>query len=477
MRWYRDLYFWRQSVILFADASYSVGTGFMLSFPSLLNAAILSPNSNDITVTKSQASSIAGSQGLGGTIGFCFLPFFMQTFGRKTVHIAINLLVGIGFLIFVLASNIESLYAARLIQGLSICGVYVTTIMIAEYSDARRRGYFITLKKGAVAVGSLICHSIGVFLEWRQVAALAIIPNIVAIIMTFFWPESPYFLAFKERFDECEKSYKWLHGDSPKNDKDLEDIILAQENRILRERNKKSFKKTILKMFRKDFQIPFWVVCLLTLIIDCCGRYYTLAYLIQMLIEITGDKSIAIIFTIGSDFLTVVAIAFSCFYIKAFKRRQNLFFFGFSSVTLMYLISLITYIRINFNIAISVWLAPAIILFNVFIVNAGVIPICFAIIGEIFPVEHKGSGLLTTGIVFTLLYAGVLKFTPIMMENTGVQGTYAIYGSLNLISLVILYFILIETKDKTLQEIENDVKGIKKRDKYKCTINEQPLMR
>ncbi|XP_032524997.2 facilitated trehalose transporter Tret1-like [Danaus plexippus] len=470
-----DRYFWRQGLVFFADLSYSINTGFMLSFPSLLNAAILSPNTTDIRATNDQASSIAGSQGLSGVIGFCLLPFLLQSLGRKVVNIGINAIVGVGFLVFVLANNIAALYAARMIQGLSICGVYVTIITLAEYCNAKRRGYFITLKKGSVAIGSLMCHSMGLFWTWRQVAAFAIIPNIIAIFMTFFWPESPPFLAMKGRYSECEKSYKWLHGEGSEVKKDFEAIISAQMERRTQEKNKMSFKTTFLKIFRKDYLLPFVVVNLLTLIIDCCGRYYTLAYIVQIVIDITGDASIATYCTIGSDLLTVVALACSCFIVSTFKRRQNLFTFGAISVILMFLTSIVTYFRTEFNISINVWLAPIIILTNIFVVNAGVIPTCFAIVSEIFPIEHKGSGLCTTGIVFTLLYAGVMKFTPMLMEHTGVHGTFAIYATLNLVSFVILYFILIETKDRTLQEIEDELKGIKKRDGIYPYNNDQLL--
>ncbi|XP_032524923.2 facilitated trehalose transporter Tret1-like [Danaus plexippus] len=471
MALFGDRYMWRQYAILLTDFVCSISSGFLLAFPSVLNPAILSPNSTDIKATSAQASSIAGSQGLAGAAGLVLLPFCMNSIGRKSVHIVINFVMGFGFLIFSLATNILYLYAGRIIQGVILSGVYVTSIMVAEYSDPTRRGYFITIKKGSVALGSLTCHLMGIYCTWRQCAIFAIFPNLLAIIMTLYWPESPSYLAMKGRYKECEKSHKWLFGENSEQMKNLEDIIAAQRERRSREKNKNPLRTTITKMFKKDYVIPFVVVSLLTIIIDCSGRYYMNAYIGQILTEMIDKKSVANYFALGSDTLGIIALICSCFIIKMFGRRQNLFGFGAVCVMLMYLISILTYLKSNYPQIVFGLLPPIVILVNVFIVNVGIIPTCFTIVGEIFPLEHKSSGIFTTGIVFNLFYAAVLKFTPLMIEYGGIQVTFAVFATINLICFLILYFILIETKDKTLQEIENELKGIKS----PCS-NEQLLM-
>ncbi|XP_069362720.1 probable metabolite transport protein CsbC isoform X2 [Maniola hyperantus] len=395
-------------------------------------------------------------------LGFFMVPFLMQTLGRKTVHIVLNLSVSIGFLIFALAQSVPVLFVAKVTQGLALCGVYVTSIILGEYSHPKRRGYFMTLKKCSVAIGSLMCHSMALCWTWRQIAAFAIIPHIIAILVTLMWRESPSFLAFNGRYDECDKSHTWLHGDSPKQKIELEDLIATQMERREQAKNKKNLKTVIKKLLKKDFMKPFIIASVLTLLVDACGRYYMLAYVVQILTEITGDKSIAAFCTIGADTLTIIALLISCYIIRCFKRRTLLFTAGITSVILMFLTSLVAILKTYHTIGESaLWITPSIILLNVFIVNVGIVPICFAIIGEIFPLEHKGTGSFATGIVFTILYALVMKFTPLMMEKTGIEGTFGIYGLHVIFALSILYFVLNETKDKTLQEIENEIRGVK----------------
>ncbi|XP_039761292.1 facilitated trehalose transporter Tret1-like [Pararge aegeria] len=457
-----DVYFWRQSVVLTADCMHSIGTGFMLSFPAVLQPAILSLNSTGIHATLDQASWVAASHGLAGIVGFLMVPHLMQTLGRKVVHIGINVFASVGFLIFALARSVPALYIARITQGLTLCGVYVTPIMLGEYSHPKRRGYFITLKKCSVAIGSLMCHTMDLCWTWKQIAAFAIAPHIASIAMTFIWPESPAFLALNGRYDECDKSHTWLHGDSPKNKKELEDLIATQMERREQAKKKCNLKNVMRKMLEKDFLKPFIIAALLTMIVDACGRYYMLAYVVEILTEITGNKAIAAFCTIGADTLTIVALLVSCYVIRCCKRRNLLFTTGTISVLLMFLTSLFTVLKSRHIFGEStIWIIPIIILLNVFIVNVGVIPVCFAVIGEIFPLEHRGTGSCATGIVFSILYALVMKFTPLIMETTGVEGTFGIYGFLVVVGLFLLYFILNETKDKTLQEIENEIRGVK----------------
>ncbi|XP_045518648.1 uncharacterized protein LOC123710655 [Pieris brassicae] len=64
MRCFKDVYFWRQSLILIGDSVHSAGTGLMLSFSSVLNPALLS-NSTDIRATPEEVSWIY-KLGVGG---------------------------------------------------------------------------------------------------------------------------------------------------------------------------------------------------------------------------------------------------------------------------------------------------------------------------------------------------------------------------------------------------------------------------
>ncbi|KAH9643911.1 hypothetical protein HF086_016461, partial [Spodoptera exigua] len=416
----------------------------MLAFPSVLTPALVS-NSSDIIATPDQASWIAACNGLAGMCGFFILSPILQISGRKLAHISCNLPLLIGWVILTLANSIQALFAARIIQGLAIGGIYINSIIIGEYVDFRRRGCFLTIKKIAIGVGILVCHSSSLFLDWRQISMFAICLPTIGVILTLFWPESPSYLAMKGRFEECERSFIWLHGHS--NLKELEHILSNQ----MKNKPETSFRFLI----KKDFLKPILIVSLLTLLLDLCGRYYFVVYVIEIMVELIGDQSLATYCSIGADLLTVIAFTSSCFIINRYKRRTILFVFGALTVFLMFSVSLLMLLKhykVGTNI---VFLTPSFIIMQCVVVNFGLIPVSFTLIGEVFPLRYKGYSSCVSGIVFTFLYTLTLKLTPILMENTGIGGAYAIYGLSMGVSLMLLYFVVPETKDKTLQEIED----------------------
>ncbi|XP_045779912.1 sugar transporter ERD6-like 6 isoform X4 [Maniola jurtina] len=405
-------------------------------------------------------------------------PYIMKMYGRKAVYIGLNIFTALGFLIFSLANNVPSLYAARIVQGIPTFALFMSTFVVGEYSHPKRRGYFVSIKKSMVSIGSLLCHSLGMCCTWKQIAAFAILPYILSLILTLTWRESPSFLALTEQYDECEKSHRWLFGDNTKNKTELEELISTQMNARKLAKNKRNMRTVIKKLLKKEFIKPFLIVSLLTIVIDASGKYYMIAYVVQILTEVMNDRSVAAYMTIGSDILTLAALIISCFVIRCCKRRTLLFTSGITCVFLMCLTSLITFLKSHYHIGESLywWFIPSIILSNVFVVNVGIVPSGFAIMSEIFPLEYKGIGVCSTGLVFVIMFSLVMKFTPLMMEKTGIEGTFGIYALHVVVCLFILYFILNETKDKTLQEIEKEIRGIKQAKFNEYYFNDKPLI-
>lgn len=397
----------------------------------------------------------ASSNGFAGVIGFLIIPPIMQTFGRKTVIVAINAFLLIGWLTFVFANNVEALFVARVTQGVTVGGFLVTSMIVSEYASPARRGYFLVLKKLSLSAGVLICHLTSIFWNWRQISGLAGFINLLCIVLTFFWVESPSHLAMKGRFDESEKSFVWLHGNDLQVKKELTMLISTQMERINKIPEKNSVTMFLKQFLKRDFRKPFFIAMVLSLVIESSGRHYFSTYSIQILIKIIGDKSIALYLTLGVDCLTILALFISCFVIQRFKRRTLLFTFGSVGSLLLFIISLI----ILYNG--SLWITSFLVLFFSVVSNIGVVPISFSMFGEIFPLEKKGTGAAVTGMMMSLLYAITLRVIPTSIKKLGLECTFSIFGFGILICLLILYFILPETKDKTLPQIESEIKGVK----------------
>lgn len=99
---------------------------------------------------------------------------------------------------------------------------------------------------------------------------------------------------------------------------------------------------------------------------------------------------------------------------------------------------------------------PTILLFSFILFGtAGILTLPFAIIAEIYPQKSRGmaSGL-TMGLAFTMAFL-MLKTFLSTFEIFGNTAVFFFYSIVSLIGIAFGYFILPETKGKSLQEIEN----------------------
>lgn len=100
------------------------------------------------------------------------------------------------------------------------------------------------------------------------------------------------------------------------------------------------------------------------------------------------------------------------------------------------------------------WLPVVLILTYVFTSTLGLLTIPFAMNAEIFPQKYRGFGSgITICATYTICFVCV-KLYPEMVDNFGSFNICLLYGTCSLLSIIYVYFVLPETKGKSLAEIE-----------------------
>ncbi|XP_059050792.1 facilitated trehalose transporter Tret1-like [Achroia grisella] len=240
-----------------------------MAFPSVLILSILSTTA-DIKGTQDDASWLGACNAITGLIGFFVLSPIMQKFGRKSTNILVNIIVAAGWITFSFATSITTLFIGRLIHGICFGAVHINAIMISEYTDAKRRGYFGAIKKFSVSLGVLCCHSLALCWTWKQISIFAILPALIVIILTWFWPESPSFLALKGRFEDCKESFYWINGNSVEKENELTVLIASQSQRIEKKKRKQANVLNVLfqALSQRNFLNSLFTATVLTLSSD-----------------------------------------------------------------------------------------------------------------------------------------------------------------------------------------------------------------
>nr|XP_021195371.2 facilitated trehalose transporter Tret1 [Helicoverpa armigera] len=437
--------------------------GFVLSYPAILTPAITRNTSDGgVQASKDEASWIAAAYSMTGGIGFLILPPLMQTYGRRFINVTMNLIILSGWVIIALSPNVHLLITGRAIQGLSFGGLYICSILAGEYSHPKRRGFFIIFKITATSVGELICHGYGFTVSWRLMAGLASIPPALAALGTAVWPESPSWLAYKGRYDECVASFALIRGKGTESKREVQELISAQQEL----RNVKKFitsgvlLRNLQAMKTREFLKPFTVVLIIIILTQVCGRHYLLAYVVQIMISLTGDQSKAYYYTIGLDAMKIIAVLTSSYIVRICRRRTLLLGTGTLVCMLLSLVC-IFHLLVQEKIINKTWLTPILLIMYNIVCYVGVIPVSMVLKGELFPIEYKGLGTSVLGIFYSLSSMILIKSTSTILDVLDTHGTFAVYLIIAVMCLLCLYHILPETKDRTLQNIELEFLDIK----------------
>ena len=89
--------------------------------------------------------------------------------------------------------------------------------------------------------------------------------------------------------------------------------------------------------------------------------------------------------------------------------------------------------------------------------NMSIGPIMWVIFSEIFPNSVRSIALPFAALVQTISSWSIQQFFPWQLDNMGVGSIFLIYALLGLTGLLIMFFILPETKGKSIEQIESDL--------------------
>ncbi|KAG6448274.1 hypothetical protein O3G_MSEX005406 [Manduca sexta] len=385
----------------------------------------------------------------------------MDVYGRKVAHFLVIIPGVVGWILMYFANNVLGLMIGRILGGITAgATVALGAIVIGEYSAPKYRGMFLNLKTAAVCLGGMIVHILGHFCHWRTVALYALIPSTAALIIICTWPESPAWLISKQQYERSEVTFYWLRGKTDESHKEIEMMIKAQMGNMSKQVGKQKMMDRTMeflrKFTRKDFLKPLFIVIVGGMLLESCGRHWFPAYALQIIGEITGSKSQSFYYTLCIDVIITTSAVCSSILVKIMKRRMLLFSTGFAAFFVLMIVS--TYLFLMSRDLVPnnhPWIPISLSVVYFILANLGCTPIPLALLGELYPLAHRGAGSAVSGVWLSIGLMLGLQLTPHFMVSYKVYGTFAIFGVIMGISLVILYFSLPETKDRTLQEIED----------------------
>jgi len=167
-------------------------------------------------LTYGQSGAILLSSGIGAPIGSLFWGWMADKIGRRTVMIltVLNFSIATGFMALTPDHGWLFLSVCRFFVGMGVTGLYTVDIAIVqEFVPAYKRGWITGLTTTLLPAGTLLGALAGAYLEpsigWRGLFAVGLLPAGLTLMIRAWVPESPHWLIGKGRHDEARKSLAW----------------------------------------------------------------------------------------------------------------------------------------------------------------------------------------------------------------------------------------------------------------------------
>ncbi|XP_022789904.1 solute carrier family 2, facilitated glucose transporter member 8-like [Stylophora pistillata] len=210
--------------------------------------------SSAFRLTVEQGSWFSSMICFGMMIGFPFIGWAINKFGRKGTMMLCAIPFVLGWLLISYARNVAMLYAGRSITGVACgaasftssvsgrkiakrslfqmsrikwLGIFVKGVYVGEIAAARVRGALCNLKCLGFSLGVLLSLAVGVLCHWRWLAFIGTIPPTLVLILMIPMPQSPHWLLGKNRTCEALEAFLWLRGPNADVDEECSTIKKA----------------------------------------------------------------------------------------------------------------------------------------------------------------------------------------------------------------------------------------------------------
>jgi SP family sugar porter-like MFS transporter len=369
--------------------------------------------------------------------------------------------VGVG-----LSNQFNTFVIYRIIGGIAIgLASNLSPMYIAEVSPASVRGRFVSVNQLTIAIGVLMAQLVNWLISishempdkatteqiltswngqsgWRWMFAACAVPSLLFFVFSMLIPESPRWLV---KNGNSEKAFKVLEkiGGGEYAREELTQIETSLENEIGKVHFRELLDKGVVKILALGMFLAFFQ--------QWCG-INTIYYYAEDVFRAAGFDVKDVMFNIVIT--GIVSLVFTFVAIGTVDRygRKILLLIGslglsatFGLIGLCYLFHLPGFLLLILTVT-----AIAFYSFSL-------APIVWVLLSEIFPNRIRGAAMSVA--VFTLWIGNfTLSYSfPSLNDGIGTTWTFWIYGIICLVGFTIVRKYLVETKGKSLEQIEEEM--------------------
>lgn len=398
---------------------------------------------------------------VGCLIGAMVAGAMADKYGRKPLLIWSAVLFTVSAVATGAFDNFTLFNIARFIGGVGIgIASALSPMYIAEVSPTAVRGRLVSLNQMTIVLGILgaqicnwqIAEDVPAFftnadilaswngqMGWRWMFWAEAVPAALFLILAFFIPESPRYMAMKSEDKKALATLSMIGGEEYAR----EELVVINATRAA-----EAEQAGLKTLFTRKYAAVLTLGIVVAVFQQWCGTNVIFNYAQEIFSAAgysVGDVLFNIVITgVANVIFTIVAL----FTIDRWGRR-SLMLFGASSLAIIYLI-LGTCYHLQITGFFMVILVVAAI--SAYAMTLG--PVTWVLLAEIFPNKVRGVAMATCTFA---LWTGCTTLTysfPSMNAALGSSGTFWIYAVICAVGFIYLFRSCPETKGISLEELE-----------------------
>ncbi|KAF5276538.1 hypothetical protein FQR65_LT03968 [Abscondita terminalis] len=420
--------------------------------------AVLQSSSSPIKIEDSHKVWLENLYMFGGLAGLPLTIYLIDKFGRKKSMIIAAVENLVAWILLGTANSVEMLLVARFLAGLGGDVNFVATpTYIAEISEKEIRGRLGSIIHIMMSVGILLIYSIGSFVSIPLSSGIGAFFIIIQLITFSFMPESPYYLLIKNKTEDARNSLKVL-----RNCENVDDEFDQICEIVQRENKDRGRPIDLIKV--KSNRKAFFIMAILNIGFHFSGMSVLLMNshkLVEDADSLISSNAVAILFS----FLMLVACLISAAIIDKAGRKVLLFGSSFLTGILILILALyFTAKKINIDVGNYNWVPVFVVLSYAVVFKCGLGLVPIVITAELYPTNIKAVGCALSDTMYLLAGGASISLYHILSDNFGVEVPFFVFSFCCFIVGIISVYVIPETKGKTLEEIQQMLKGIPHQD-------------
>ncbi|CAL9356173.1 Major myo-inositol transporter IolT [Streptomyces sp. enrichment culture] len=415
----------------------------------------------DLGLTPVTEGMVTSSLLLGAALGAVTGGRLSDARGRRRAILLLAVLFFVGALGCTLAPTTAVMIVARFVLGLAVGGASVTVpVYLAEVSPAERRGALVTRNELMIVSGQLLAFTSNAIIAqvggesggvWRWMLVVATLPAVVLWFGMLVMPESPRWLASQSRFGEALDVLRQVRSRARAEAELKEVSALAVKDEQAKLGGWQDIRST--PWVRKLMFVGFGIA----IVQQITGVNTIMYYGTQILTDAGFAADSALTANIANGVISVLATFVGIWLLGRVPRRPMLMTGQVGTTAALLLIGVFSLVLPSGDPRAFAVLAMT-VTFLAFQQGA-ISPVTWLMLSEIFPMRMRGFGMGVAAVVLWLTNFVIGLVFPSLVSGIGISNTFFLFVVAGVLSLTFVKRYVPETKGRTLETLEAELRA------------------